>query len=452
MSNTELDALVAPHLAESAVWLDSQVLAWQVRQLYASRGYLQAQVTVGDPAFHATDATLPMAIEEGVLSRLVAMLAGMTYAISKAFEVAMDRLTAVEIPDTFDWPPRLWPTLFDWPRTDYAWIAVIGLVCFGVAVAGVARQRRGAGWLEAPAAQGDGLWGRLGSAFRIPCPVSSATRAQLWFDLRSNGLPVLTIGVVFAIVIVLVSAVSGPIDAAWNADPNVPCPIGECFYIRAWPPLLVPIALFGILSLGTNAFGIRRRQGRTYVSTFEATPAFSTAHLAVLKLFVKTVCVLAALIAIGVSAWISMPLLGDAVFVQMWGVPLNSRRSVVAHAFAGLNGYEQLASAIVAVVAVVIGVAAFAVFGALRIRYARRANIASVLLVLYGLVFVWLAVGTRVDPATASRLHLDVVYGIMARSAVYERRNEVRASRPSPGHRGGGRRTVRSSQRRRRRE
>jgi len=226
-------------------------------------------------------------------------------------------------------------------------------------------------------------------------------------------LPVLTIGVVFAILIVLVSAVSGPIDAAWNADPNVPCPIGECFYVRAWPPLLVPIALFGILSLGTNAFGIRRRQGRTYVSTFEATPAFSTAHLAVLKLFVKTVCVLAALIAIGVSAWISMPLLGDAVFVQMWGVPLNSRRSVVAHAFAGLNGYEQLALAIVAVVAVVIGVAAFAVFGALRIRYARRANIASVLLVLYGLVFVWLAVGTRVDPATASRLHLDVVYGIM---------------------------------------
>jgi outer membrane protein assembly factor BamA len=73
VSNTELDALVAPHLAESAVWLDSQALAWQVRQLYASRGHLQAEVTVGDPAFHATDATLPMAIEEGVLSRLVAM-------------------------------------------------------------------------------------------------------------------------------------------------------------------------------------------------------------------------------------------------------------------------------------------------------------------------------------------------------------------------------------------
>ncbi len=72
VSNTELDALAAPHLAASAVWLDSQALAWQVRQLYASRGHLQAVVTVGDPAVHASDATLPIAIEEGVLSRLVA--------------------------------------------------------------------------------------------------------------------------------------------------------------------------------------------------------------------------------------------------------------------------------------------------------------------------------------------------------------------------------------------
>ncbi|HXW08565.1 MAG TPA: translocation/assembly module TamB domain-containing protein [Vicinamibacterales bacterium] len=70
VSNAELDALVAPHRAESAVWLDSQSLVWQVRQLYAGRGHLQAQVTVGEPAFEGTGATLPIAIDEGVLSRL----------------------------------------------------------------------------------------------------------------------------------------------------------------------------------------------------------------------------------------------------------------------------------------------------------------------------------------------------------------------------------------------
>ena len=74
----------------------------------------------------------------------------MMFAITKAFGLAMERLTAVEIPDTFDWPPRLWPTLFDFPLTDYAWIALIGLASFGVTVAGVTRQRRGDGWAEVP--------------------------------------------------------------------------------------------------------------------------------------------------------------------------------------------------------------------------------------------------------------------------------------------------------------
>ena len=53
------------------MWLDSQAIAWEVRQLYASRGHLQAQVTVGEPTFQDADATLPIAIDEGVLSRLV---------------------------------------------------------------------------------------------------------------------------------------------------------------------------------------------------------------------------------------------------------------------------------------------------------------------------------------------------------------------------------------------
>jgi len=135
--------------------------------------------------------------------------------------------------------------------------------------------------------------------------------------------------------------------------------------------------------------------------------------LAVLKILAHSACVLAAFSAIGVGVWISMPLLGDGVFIQMWGVPLNSRRSVITDDFAALTGYEQLALTIVAAAGVVMTVAAFAVFGALRARYSRRASIASFLLVVYGLAFVWLAVGVRMDPETASQFHLDVVYGAM---------------------------------------
>ena len=291
------------------------------------------------------------------------------FAITQAFRFAMDRLTAVEIPGGYDWPPRLWPTLFDFPPTDYAWIALIGLASFGVTVAGVARQRRGDGWVEVPSAPRDGFWDRLVNLFRFPCPTSSATRAQVWLDLKSNGLPVLTIGVTLAIVILLVSAVSGPIDAAINADPRVSCPIGECFYVRAWPAFFTPLSLLAVLALAGNAFGIRRRQGRAYMSAFEATHAHGTAQLAALKVLVKSVCVLAAIVAIGLSAWISVALLGDAVFIQIWNVPLRSRLPAINGAIAALTGYEQLSLVVVAAVGVVVWVAAFAALGALRTRY-----------------------------------------------------------------------------------
>ena len=329
----------------------------------------------------------------------------MMYAVTKGLVMAMERLTAVEIPDSFDWPPRLWPTLFDFPPTDYAWIALIGLACFGVTVAGVAWQRRGGAWLATPTLRtgsntslawtpGARLWDRLVSLFRFPCPTSSATRAQLWLDLKSNGLPVLAIGMTLAIVIVLLSAVSGPIDAAWNADPDVSCPIEECFWARAMPPLIAPLSLFVMLVLGGNAFGIRRRQGRAYISAFEATQAYGTAPLAVLKLLVKSVCVLAALVAIGVSVWISLPLLGDAVFIQMWEVPLNSQRSSLTATIAALAGYEQLALAVVAAVGVAVWVASWAALAALWTRYPRRLNIAAGLLLLYWVALALMALAT----------------------------------------------------------
>ena len=317
----------------------------------------------------------------------------MMYAITRAFGIVMERLTAVEIPDTFDWPPRLWPTLFDFPLTDYAWIALIGLASFGVTVAMVTRQRRGDELAGITWIPGGGLWDRLVSLFRFPCPTSSPTRAQVWLDLKSNGLPVLTIGVALAIVILLVSAVGGPLDAAFSEEirASLSCSNRDCFYVRGMPVLFAPLSLLVVLLLSGNAFGIRRRQGRTYMSAFEATQAHRTAQLAALKLLVKSVCVLAALIAIGVSLWISLRLLGDAVFIQAWNVPLNSQLSVMKDAVAALTGYEQLSLVVVAAVGVVIWVAAFAVLGALWARYSRRVTIAASSLLLCGLALALLA-------------------------------------------------------------
>jgi hypothetical protein len=307
------------------------------------------------------------------------------------------------------------PNDVNYPLTDYAVIALIGLVCFGATVASVTRQRRGdvqAGVTRNP---GAGFRGRLMDLVRVPCPTSSATRAQVWLELKTNGLPVLTIGVALAILILLLSAIGNRIDVAFADEirTRLSCANTDCFFARAWPVILTPFSLLVVLGLGRNAFGIRRRQGRAYLSAFEATQAQGTTQMALLKVLVSSVCVLAAIIAIGVSAWISVRLLGDPVFIQMWNVPLSSQQPAITGAVAAWAGYEQLSLVVVVAVGVVTWVAALAVFGALRIRYSHRVSIAFVGLVLYGLVFLWLAVGVRVDPETASRFHLDVVYRAM---------------------------------------
>ena len=65
-------------------------------------------------------------------------------------------------------------------------------------------------------------------------------------------------------------------------------------------------SVLAVLTFGGNAFGIRRRQGRVYASAFEATQPYGTARLAGLKVLVRSVCVLAALVAVGVSVWASL--------------------------------------------------------------------------------------------------------------------------------------------------
>lgn len=282
------------------------------------------------------------------------------------------------------------PNDADYPPTDYAVIALIGLICFGVTVARVARQRRG----DAQTAPG-GFWARIINLFPFRCPTSSAMRAQIWLDLKFNGLPVLTIGVVIAMAILLGAAVGNPIDAALQDRllARSGCANNDCFLFRAMPVVFTGLSLLFVLFLAGNAFGIRRRQGRAYVSAFEATQPFGAAQMAALKVLVKSGCALAAIVAIGASFWASIPLLGDPTFVQIWNVPLSSRLPAIHGAIAALTVYEQLSLVVLAAVGVVTWVAALAVFGALRTRYSRRVSIATSSLLLFVLALFLVAQG-----------------------------------------------------------
>lgn len=277
------------------------------------------------------------------------------------------------------------PLQVEFSLAENALMVLIGIVAFGLTVAGVARQRSGGAVVSvAKTAVSGGYPEWLVSLFRFPCPTSSATRAQVWFELKSSGLPVLAIGLTLAILTPLVFAISIPVDLVR--------PVAAGFAVFS-----VPAVLF----LGGNVFGIRRKQGRTYASTFEATQPYGTAHLAGLKLLVRSSCVLVALTAVGVSVWTSTSLVsawGSWVNFGMAveGAPgLTLPRHAIGQAIGALTGYAQVALAVVMSIGVAVMVASLAAFSALRARYYRRVIIAGSLLLLCGLAFALLALAGR---------------------------------------------------------
>jgi hypothetical protein len=268
---------------------------------------------------------------------------------------------------------------------EYAAMCAIAIVSIVLTIMGVARQRRGDAVATVPGETRTGGYPEwVVNLFRFPCPRSSATRAQVWFELRSSGLPTLAIGLALAVLIFLLFAISIPVELVR------PAAISSV--------LLAAPALF--FWLGGNAFGIRRKQGRSYASAFELTQSWGTAHLACLKVSVRTACVLVAMTAVALSLWASSSL------ISAWGswivdggkdaVPdlLKSRQELI-DAFAGLFAHSYVAPVVIAFVAVAVMVAALATFAAVRTRYLRRLLIAGSVLLSHGLALVLLSLAEQ---------------------------------------------------------
>ena len=283
---------------------------------------------------------------------------------------------------------------FRFSAAENTFLVLMCVLSFVLTVAGVARQRRGDMVSVVPQQkEGSGSYPEwLVNLLRFPCPTKSATRAQIWFELRSSGLPVLTIGFGVATLIFLLFAISVPVSPVRYAAVSVTF-------------LSLPVVLFG---LGVNAFGIRRKQGRRYASAFESTQPYGTAQLAGLKLAVRTICVLIALAAIGVSVW------GSSSFIGAWGewlpsggkvdaVPgLLELRRKIENAAGGLTEFAGVAMAVVVSIAVA-GVVAFqASREALRARFPRVLLIVQWLPAVLGLALVLLTLAIRMGfgPAT----------------------------------------------------
>jgi hypothetical protein len=259
-------------------------------------------------------------------------------------------------------------------------IVFICIASFGLTVIGVARQRRGDAIASEPRKDvltAYPVW--LVGLFRFACPTSSATKAQLWFELKSSGLPVLTIGVALALLILLLAAVGIPLTQFRHGAIAVGM-------------MAVPFVLF---LFGSNAFGLRSKQGRSYLSVFEATQPYGNAQMAGIKVLVRTACIVVSLSAIGASIW------GSGLLIGAWGEwiveggvdastgILHVRRDI-ATAIAGQSGYLLAAQGVVACISVGGLVAWLAARESLKVRFPRRALVVIWLPAIWGFSLILL--------------------------------------------------------------
>ena len=121
-------------------------------------------------------------------------------------------------------------------------------------------------------------------------------------------------------------------------------------------------SVIAVVMLGGNAFNIRWRPGRLYASAFEVTLPCGSAGLAGLKVLVRLVCVLIALIAVGVSVWASMSFIAVGEhFEPLKGYqPLRSWQGAIERAIGSLTGDQRVALAVVAPIGLATMVASWA--------------------------------------------------------------------------------------------
>lgn len=213
---------------------------------------------------------------------------------------------------------------------------------------------------------------RLITLFRLECPTSSATRARVWFELRSGGLRVIAIGLGVALLIYILFAMGIP-------------------YVLFRPFAIISVlggAPAALVLFTRNAFGIRRKQKREFLSAFEATQPCGTAQLAGAKLLVRTACVLIAMLAIVGSAWKSSSLVSEwgpwkAGASQETNLNLLNTRSALGEDFFGAEGYEFAANVVDPLIFVILLVSGLAALSALDARYPRRLRVVGSLLLLF---------------------------------------------------------------------
>ena len=168
------------------------------------------------------------------------------------------------------------PGYFEFAWFEYAIFLGLSTVAFFVTVVAVDRQRHGDRWEFRHLHR---LWPSLTLLSRNrQRPFTSPIAAQFWYEMRRFGNTLLLFGVSFPLILLVLTSTTLWFNPDWNR-----APILSIFALVFCP--------FVYQLIGANeAIGLRRNQGATRLSAFDATRALSNDHLIAIKLLVIAAC------------------------------------------------------------------------------------------------------------------------------------------------------------------
>ncbi len=272
-------------------------------------------------------------------------------------------------------PPPLRTDIVELGQADYALVVIAVAIAYVATVRGVERQRRGDGERQqgrptlvatagvAPKGVVEYFRDAVHALVRFRCPTSSALAAELWIETKARGLPVIAIGLLFAMCSPVVLALGNAYR--WN---------GALAFAA--------IAAFLVFAAGISvSFWNRESTLRAPMSGFEATRPMATARLAAVQVSVAIAAILGAWALLAIGLWLAAPLAtatpGVAPLQQALAVTLaaSSAAQVASFIFVALVGFATL-------------VALLAAIRAFSVLYGLRLWLGALALAAYGIFFL----------------------------------------------------------------
>ena len=216
-----------------------------------------------------------------------------------------------------------------------------------------------------------------------PCPTHSPLAAEVWREMKTRGIPVIASGVFVSIIVpvlwILVNSTArdGPVQ-----PPGMPPALLPLLFTVTIIPMSLPLFI-----ATANLFGISKRQGRVYLSKFDATLPVTTFHQVLMRLFIAIGSLFISMAIIWITLWNATPLV-----VDIYDYSIN--KVAFTASLQAMTWIEIIQHVYVYMIQFITLTVFFGILQLLWVLYGRRIRNGVPVFLIY---IVFLAVGTRND-------------------------------------------------------